>query len=135
MIEPEWVPRVVVDAMHTMQLQEHGGLQGTRDANALESALARPRHRYAYEPDVDLAALAAAYLFGLATSHPFNDGNKRTAFVTGVVFLQLNGYDLDCPEDAVVETMLAVADHRLDESGVAAWIRASLVPLAPDATA
>ncbi|HWZ57920.1 MAG TPA: type II toxin-antitoxin system death-on-curing family toxin [Gemmatimonadaceae bacterium] len=135
MDEPTWVSRVVVDAMHTNQLQEHGGLQGTRDVNVLASALGRPQHKYAYEPDVEIATLAAAYVFGLATSHPYIDGNKRTAFVTGAVFLDQNGYDIDRSEQEVVETMLAVADRRLNEAELAAWIRSSLVPLPPPPTA
>ena len=66
-------------------------MPGTRDENALESALARPRQRFAYEPDTDLAALAAPYAYGLARDHPYNDGNKRVAFVVMAVFLGLNG--------------------------------------------
>ena len=129
--EPTWVPHPMVEAVHTMQLQEHGGLQGTRDANALGSALARPRHKYHYEPGADLADLAAAYAYGLATCHGYADGNKRTAFVIAAIFLELNGYDLDVAHDDMVETMRAVADHRLGEAELAVWMRAALVPLPP----
>lgn len=131
MDEPVWVGRMVADAVHTNQLQEHGGLQGTRDENALDAALARPQHKYTYNPDIDVAELAAAYAFGLATAHPYVDGNKRTAFVIATIFLELNGFDLDRPEDDVVDTMVAVASGVISESALASWMREALIPLAP----
>ena len=125
--EPTWVGRVVVDAVHLDQLREHGGLPGVRDENTLESALARPKQRWHYAHDSDLAALAAAYGWGLATSHPYRDGNKRIAFVVMAVFLELNGRRLEAPEAEVVQIMLAVADNRLKENELASWVRAHLV--------
>jgi len=55
--------------------------QGMRDATALAAALARPQQKYVYDPDTEIAQLAAAYAFGVAMSHPYSDGNKRTAFL------------------------------------------------------
>ena len=124
--EPDWVERLVVDAIHIEQLREHGGLPGIRDENALESALARPRNRWHYERKTDLAALAAAYGWGLATSHPFRDGNKRVAFLTMAVFIELNGHRLEVPEEEVVRVMLAVAGGRCAEPELAAWVRGHL---------
>jgi len=121
--EPRWVPRLVVEAAHLDQLREHGGLIGTRDENALESALARPKQRWSYAPESALPQLAAAYAFGLSSNHPFRDGNKRIAFLTAVVFLGLNGFDFVAPEDEVVEQMLALASGELDEDAVAEWFR------------
>ena len=60
---------------------------GLRDEGALDAALARPRHRWAYEPDTGLSALAAAYCFGIVQGHPFVDGNKRVGLVVMVAFL------------------------------------------------
>jgi death-on-curing protein len=100
-----------------------------RDENGLESALARPGQIHAYEPGNDTAALAAAYAFGLARSHPFNDGNKRVAFVTMAVFLGLNGYEIDAPETEVVTTMLDLAAGELSEEQLAEWIRLRIVPV------
>lgn len=114
--EPVWVGRLVVDAVHHDQLQEHGGLPGIRDENALESALARACNKWVYESIDDPATLAAAYGFGLATNHPYQDGNKRIAFLTMVVFLGLNGWEFDAPEPEVVSTMLAVASGRCSEA-------------------
>ena len=119
--EPRWVPRIVIEAVHVDQIREHGGLIGLRDEGALESTLARAKQRWAYEPETDLSRLAAAYAFGICSSHPFRDGNKRVAFLAAVTFLGLNGLDLVAPEKEVVEKMLALASNELDENGVAAW--------------
>jgi death-on-curing protein len=126
--EPRWVPRLVIEAVHVDQVREHGGLIGIRDENVLESALARARQRWTYEPEADLPRLAADYAFGIARNHPFRDGNKRVAFVAAVIFLGLNGLDFDAPEDEVVERMLALASGKLDEEQVARWIRSRVQP-------
>lgn len=127
MTEPRWVSRIVVDSVHLDQIREHGGLQGTRDENALESALTRARNKWEYEPASDVATLAAAYGFGIVTSHPYRDGNKRIAFLAIVVFLGLNGWTLAATEAEVVTTMLAAADHRCTEEELGAWIRKHMV--------
>lgn len=121
-VEPRWVSRLVVDAIHTDMLLTHGGLPGLRDADLLESALARPRQRFAYEPTTDLPTLAAAYGFGLARNHPYQDGNKRVAFVTMAVFLGLNGWQFTATEADVVTTMVALAAGELDEETLAEWV-------------
>ena len=91
--EPRWLTRRMLDVLHDAQLREHGGSPGTRDEGLLESALARPQHKFAYAKRPDLATLAAAYAFGLARNHGYVDGNKRTAFMAAYVFLGLNGHD------------------------------------------
>lgn len=117
----------MVDAVHFDQLREHGGLSGIRDENALESALARARNKWAHNKKTDLAQLAAAYGFGIATSHPYRDGNKRIAFLLMLMFLGLNGYSLDASEAEVVTTMLAVAGKQYSEKQLAAWVRHHIV--------
>jgi death-on-curing protein len=121
--EPRWVSRLVADAIQTDTLLTHGGMSGIRDENALESALARPRQRFSYDAEADLAALAAAYGYGLAGNHPYNDGNKRVAFVVMAVFLGLNGLQLTASEADVVTTMMALAAGELAEETLADWIR------------
>jgi death-on-curing protein len=121
--EPRWVSRLVVDVVHLDLVREHGGMQGTRDEGALEAALARPRQRWAYGDNPDIAALAAAYAFGLARNHPYHDGNKRIAFVTMAVFLGLNGRRIDATEEEVVAVMLELAEGTLAEDVLAEWIR------------
>lgn len=129
MNEPRRVPRRVVLAAHLDQLREHGGLPGIRDENALESALARARHKWTYEPDVDLSTLCAAYAFGLARNHAFNDGNKRIALLTAVTFVVMNGMDLNATEEEAVQTMIALASGSLSEDDLASWIRPRLIVL------
>ena len=126
--EPRWVPRLVIEAVHLDQVREHGGLLGIRDENALESALARARQRRTYAPESDLSRLAADYAFGICTSRPFDDGNKRISFLAAVIFLGLNGFDLVAPGDEVVERMLALASGKLDEEAIASWIRSRMQP-------
>ncbi len=115
--------RRVCDAIHFDQLRQHGGIPGLRDENARESTLARPRSRWAHEPESDLAALAAAYAYGIATNHGYNHGNKRMAFLAMYVFLGLNGWEIEAPEPNVVEIMVELADGRLDEGSLADWLR------------
>ena len=121
--EPRWVTRVVVDAIQTDMLLTHGGMPGLRDENLLESALARPRQILSYAPDADFAALAAAYGYGLARNHPYNDGNKRVAFVVMAVFLGLNGLQFTASEADVVTTIVALASGEIEEDALAEWIR------------
>jgi len=112
----------VVFAIHDRQLAEHGGLDGLHDKGAIESALAKPQNLAVYaEPDV--AALAAAYAFGLARSHRFADGNKRTAWVIARLFLADNGCRLVFDAADAVKTMEAVASGSLEESQLADWFR------------
>lgn len=118
----------MVDAVHLDLVREHGGLQGTRDEDALESALARPRQRWTYGERPDIAELAAAYGFGLARNHPYHDGNKRIAFVAMAVFLGLNGYRIDATEQEVVAVMLELAAGTLEEGTLAEWVRNHTVP-------
>jgi death-on-curing protein len=119
---------ILVEAVHFDQIRGHGGLAGVRDESALESALATPRNRFAYGRKPDLASLAGAHAFGLARDHPFRDGNKRVAFLTAVVFLGLNGYDLDTSDDEVVSQMVALTAGQLTEARLASWIRRHMRP-------
>jgi|ERR1051325_181211 death-on-curing protein len=121
--EPRWLDRIVIDAVHADQVRQHGGLAGLRDEHALESALARPRHRRLYGEPTDLATLAAAYAFGLSRSHPYRDGNKRIAFLALATFLGINGHELETTDADVVATMMALADGTLKESPLAEWVR------------
>jgi death-on-curing protein len=115
----------VLYAVHAEQLAEHGGLAGLRDANALASALARAE-QLAHYGSPDCAEMAAAYGFGISRSHPFSDGNKRTAFVATELFLVLNGFELQATDADCVMTMLGVAAGDIDEASFAAWIRAHM---------
>ncbi len=124
----KWILESAVHAIHDEQLAEHGGLQGTRDLTLLQSVLARPQNLSNYgEPDI--AELAASYGYGISRNHPFNDGNKRTAFIVVELFLMLNGYELVADDGACVLTMLDVASGDITEEALAQWIRANIKPL------
>jgi death-on-curing protein len=122
---PLWVRRDAVVAVQEQLLAVFGGASGVRDTGLFESALARPENRFAYgRTAVTIFDLAAAYAFGLAKNRPFVDGNKRIAFATAIMFLELNGYRFDADEaDAVVRT-LALAAGELKERGYAVWLKA-----------
>jgi death-on-curing protein len=122
MTEPRWLTRRMIESFHDDQLRTHLGLPGIRDENLLESALARPQQKWHYG-ERDLTALAAAYGFGLASNHPFVDGNKRAAFVALATFLRINGLRLRTPEEDVVREILALAAGERSETELADWIR------------
>ena len=117
-----WIDRTVLIAIHDMQLAEHGGGAGLRDGNLLESALAKPENLAAYG-NLDAAALAAAYGYGISRNHAFIDGNKRTGLVAAELFLQLNGWRLVVDDEDCVLTMLAVATGDITEEAFANWLR------------
>jgi len=117
-----WIDESVVFALHEEHLAEHGGAIGIRDRGLLESALHRPRNLALYE-EVDLAALAAAYGFGIARNHPFMDGNKRTAFTVTELFLALNRQELIADDRSCVVIMLKLAEGSLSEKEFANWIK------------
>ena len=122
MTEPRWPPRQTIDAIHAELISEHGGSFGVRDEGLIESALARPRNRWAYG-ESDLPTLAAAYLFGLAKNHGYIDGNKRVAFMAAYVFLYQNGLELDAPEPEAYTVVAEVASGVETEEGLVTWIR------------
>ena len=108
MSTPKWLSREAIELIHKEQLEEHGGLQGLKDENALEAALARPLNKMAYG-ETNLFALAAAYLYGIVRNHPFSDGNKRTGFLAAFTFLVINGYLIEAEQADIIEFVLAVA--------------------------
>jgi death-on-curing protein len=118
----EFLSRRAVEAMHAEQLRRHGGAQGLRDENALESALARAKNKAHYgEPSVH--DLAAAYVFGIARNHAFVDGNKRTAIVAAGAFLIINGYGLAANNGTLYEFVMSVAAAEINEEGAAAFFQ------------
>ncbi|MEO9131597.1 MAG: type II toxin-antitoxin system death-on-curing family toxin [Sphingomonas sp.] len=126
MTEPRFLGADIAFAVHERQLAEHGGLSGIKDEGLLESAVARPVNKHAYGED-DLCALAAAYAFGIARNHPFNDGNKRTAWVMARLFLRLNGVTITFDKADAIGAVLALAAGELPEEAMAEWFRARVV--------
>jgi death-on-curing protein len=97
---------------------------GLRDRELLESALARPRQRHAYG-DPDVFDLAAAYTAAIIANHPFVDGNKRTGFVVGILFLELNGATFTTLEADATRAVLDLAAGEINEDQFAIWLRAN----------
>lgn len=126
----EWVSLEAAVAIHNEQLAEHGGQSGLRDANLLESALARPKQLEAYgKPSPDIAELAAAYAFGIAKDHPFFDGNKRTSLAVTNTFLILNGYDITADDLEMLKVWLSLANGSMSESECAEWLPANIAAI------
>jgi death on curing protein len=126
----EWIKVNFVLAAHKRQIAEHGGTEGIRDEGLLLSALARPENLLAYGENVDVAALAASYAFGIAKNHLFLDGNKRTALVIAITFLNLNGSDFEAPLPEVYTQFLGLAEGSVTEEDLAEWLRERLIWLA-----
>lgn len=128
---PVWIEKRVVLAYHDMQLAEHGGSTGVRDEGLLESALARPQNVAAYADDVPtLYRLAAAYAFGIARNHPFVDGNKRTALVAAIAFLERNGVAFAASQQEAYLTFYDLAAGKLSEEELTAWFEKNSAPTA-----
>lgn len=123
MTEPVWIEERDALALHDRLLALHGGAAGVRDVALLQSALARPRQVAAYARTPGIIDMAAAYTAGIVRNHPFIDGNKRTGFVVGVLFLELNGYRFTASEEDAAQAVLGLAADTLDEQGYAAFLR------------
>ena len=95
--------------LHDRLLALHGGAAGVRDDGLLQSALARPQQHYAYADTPDLIEMATAYTAGIVRNHPFVDGNKRTGFVVGILFLELNGYRFTATQESAAQAVIALA--------------------------
>ncbi len=122
-----WIDRRILVLLHDESLAMHGGASGIRDEGLLESALTRAPNLAAYG-DPDVAALAAAYAYGLAKNHPFVDGNKRAAFLGVGLFLGLNGHRLTASQAEATVAVFGLAAGDWDEPTFAAWLRSHLAP-------
>lgn len=128
MTEYKWLMLDAIIAMNDEQLAEHGGLQGIKDDNALEAALAQPLNKAAYgEPSI--FELTAAYCFGIVAGHPFADGNKRMGLLAAYAFLQINGFELTATEGEAFELIIEMAAGGIDQDGAARFFRDHVEPI------
>ena len=125
MTEPAWIDERDALAIHDRLLALHGGAEGLRDHTLLKSALARPQQHFAYAESLNMFEMAAAYTGGIVRNHPFVDGNKRTGFVVGILFLEFNGYTFAAREEEAARAAVELASGNLDEAGYAAFLRAN----------
>ena len=105
-----------------MMIARFGGSEGLGDAGLLDSALERPVNLYHDEESTELPHLAASYAAGLILNPPFVDGNKRTGFMAGYMFLDLNGKTLRAGEFSATTVILSLASSQIDEGDYAAWL-------------
>jgi len=126
---PIWLDKRDAIALHEELLIRHGGSSGIRDDGLLESALARPLQHFAYSESVDIIHIAGEYIAGIVGNPPFVDGNKRTGFVAGVLFLELNGYEFTASEAEAAQVVLELAAGTVDETGLAAFLRDHVKPM------
>ena len=127
MSEPVWIEERDALALHDRLLALFGGAAGLRDSGLLKSALARPQQIFAYADTADRIDLAAAYITGIVRNHPFIDGNKRTGFVVGVLFLELNGFRFTASEENAAQAILNLAAGTLDETGLIGFLRENVI--------
>jgi death on curing protein len=120
-----WLTRDMVEVFHRESIARFGGADGIRDEGLLLSALARPENIRVYEPDADLFRMAAAYCHGVVKNHPFIDGNKRTGTLCAVVFLGINGVELEFDEPQIVTMILGLAASEISEAQLAQWLRSA----------
>ena len=123
---PVWIDERDALALHDRLLALDGGAAGVRNVGLLQSALARPQQLRAYGDAPDAIDMAAAYTVGIVRNHPFVDGNKRTAFVVGVLFLELNGHRFTAPEEDATQAVLGLAAGTIDEATFTRWLRANV---------
>ncbi len=122
MNEPIWLDSQDLYVLHNQLLARFGGLEGIRDEGLLESALYRPVQKFQYEPNSTLPELAASYSYGIARNHPFFDGNKRSALLAAIVFLEINGMKFNATEEEAVLETIALAAGEGTEDEYAFWL-------------
>jgi|SRR6516162_264670 len=123
---PVWIDERDALALHDRLLALDGGAPGVRNIGLLRSALARPQQLYAYGDAPDTIDMAAAYMAGIVRNHPFVDGNKRSAFVVGVLFLEMNGHRFTATEEDATQAVLGLASGTIDEASFSRWLRANV---------
>ena len=121
MSEPIRVSAQAIHIIHDRQIARHGGASGLRDEGLLQGALQQPINKWQYE-NTDTFGCAAAYAFGISKAHAFVDGNKRTAFVTSVAFLRLNGWHFVTEPADGVAYMEDLASGAVSEESFKNWL-------------
>ncbi|MGQ0663430.1 MAG: type II toxin-antitoxin system death-on-curing family toxin [Pseudomonadota bacterium] len=120
-MEPKWLTRALVLAIHDEAIAAFGGLPGVRDEGLFEGALDRPKNLLADGDKPSIFDFAASLCMGSVKSHPFLDANKRTGLLSARAFLFLNGHAFEPREADEVDTVVGVADGSVDEAALARW--------------
>ncbi len=127
MNEPTWITKEILITVHAELLNRFGGLSGIRDEGLLDSALNRPKHLFSFSRPT-LFQMASSYAHGVVKNHPFLDGNKRTGFMSAYIFLGVNGWSLEAPEEEAVLETLSLAAGETSEEAYSAWLERTSVP-------
>ena len=110
--------------IHADQIEQYGGRDGIRDINLLSSAIAAPHATFSGDfLHRDICEMAAAYAFYVSQNHPFVDGNKRTALVSALVFLEINGIGISDPDEKLYESMTKIASGKMTREEFALILR------------
>jgi death-on-curing protein len=115
---------------HTEAIEKHGGLNGVRDINLLESALERPFGGFGdmeFYPSTE--EKAAAIVESIVKNHPFLDGNKRTGYILMRVLLLQGGLDIHATQDEKYDFVIQIASGELEFEAIVAWIKARLISI------
>ncbi|MBF9028265.1 type II toxin-antitoxin system death-on-curing family toxin [Rhodobacterales bacterium FZCC0188] len=128
MTAPIWVPHRAVLIIHDRQIARHGGAAGMHNGALIDGALQRPLSKLQSER-ADIFSCAASYAFAIAKAHAIVDGNKRTAFVTSVTFLRLNGWHFVTDPVDGVAVMEGLASGHVSEDEFRSWLLAGSSPV------
>ena len=110
--------------IHNDQIKRYGGLGVVRDFGLLSSAVSQPAATFSGEYlHTDLFEMAAAYAYHICRDHPFADGNKRTALASALVFLDINGVEIEDPSGKLYSAMMGVASGKKTKRTVADLLR------------
>ena len=124
MREPVFLGLDEVIEIHNDQIKRYGGHHGIRDINLLKSAIAMPAAGFGEDYlHTDIYEMAAAYLYHIIRNHPFIDGNKRTGVVASIVFLMLNGIEVNLNEDSFERIVFLTAGRKMDKAAIARFFR------------
>ena len=106
------------------QITRYGGDFGIRDLDLLSSAIAVPYATFGGEPlHTDIFEMAAAYAFHICQNHPFIDGNKRVGLASVLVFLDLNGIQIEDKKGKLYDLMMNVAQGKAGKPDIAGLFR------------
>jgi death-on-curing protein len=123
---PDFLDTETIFKLHSVSLHRFGGTEGVRDLGLIESALGSAQNTF-YYGNGDLYEIAASYAFHLAQAQAFLDGNKRTAVIAALTFLELNGVKKTPSNIEIYDAMIAMAEKRLDKAGLAEMFRHAAV--------
>lgn len=122
--EPLFLTFAEIIEIHDYQIAHFSGSAGLRDIELLKSAIGMPSATFGGEYlHPSIIEMAAAYLYHLVENHPFVDGNKRVGAMAALVFLDLNGYDFDAPDQDFTDTVLKVASGKMLKAEITLFFR------------